>query len=479
MNIVKQRLSACTSILVGKKATLDGSTFIGRNEDFKSAWPKHMCVHSHKEFKATQSFVSKSNGFKISLPSIRYKYTATPEWTDEFGLLEENGINEYGVAMSATESAYANSNVLSYDPLVKDGISEEAMLTVVLPYVSTAKAGVKRLGEIVTKHGASEANGILFADNNEVWYMEIGSGHHWVAQRIPDDCYAVVANQLSIQKIDFNDSANFLASPNIQQFVQKNHLNPALESNFIFRDIFGTHTLFDEIYNTPRVWYGQKFLTPSKEQVPMDENLAFTLKPDRKLGIDDLTYVLSSHFQKTPYDPIGQGDATLKHKFRPISLAKTQESHVLQLRPNLPPALSGIQWLALGVPAQSIFVPFYAGASDVHSAYKLGNETYSPDSAYWTYKHVGILVDAHYPLFGPILKDLQDELTTKFKQHIHLIDQKAIQNSFSGKELEEYLTKNSIELQELGLTEFKKLAAQLITSATDLSPLNFKTDANL
>ncbi len=93
------------------------------------------------------------------------------------------------------------------------------MVTVVLPYVKTAREGVKRLGQIIEKYGTCESNGILFADQEEVWYLETGSGHHFVAQRIPDDCYAVVANQLAIQEIDFNDPANFIFSTGIQEFV--------------------------------------------------------------------------------------------------------------------------------------------------------------------------------------------------------------------------------------------------------------------
>ena len=201
--------SACTSILVGKKAMADGSTVIGRNEDSKSAWPKHMVIHPRQTFAEDQTFVSKDNGFAMPLERTRFKYSATPEWTDEFGLFEEDGINEYGVCMSATESAYANERVLGFDPLVEKGIGEEAMVTVVLPYVKTAREGVKRLGAIVEKYGTCESNGILFSDKDEVWYLETGSGHHWVAQRIPDDCYAVVANQLAIQEIAFDDPDNF------------------------------------------------------------------------------------------------------------------------------------------------------------------------------------------------------------------------------------------------------------------------------
>lgn len=467
--------SACTSILVGKKAMADGSTVIGRNEDAKSAWPKHMVIHPHQEFDTPQEFISKDNGFKMPLPQVRFKYSATPEWTTEFGLFEEDGINEYGVAMSATESAYANERVLGCDPLVKDGIGEEAMVTVVLPYVKTAREGVERLGQIVEKYGTCESNGILFADQEEVWYLETGSGHHFVAQRIPDDCYAVVANQLAIQEIDFNDPANFIFSTGIQEFVATNHLNPD-PTYFNFRNIFGTHELSDEIYSTPRVWDGQRYLTPSVKQDPMSEELPFIQKADRLLYLDDLKYVLGSHFQNTPYDPLGK--APEKNKFRPISLAKTQESHLLQLRPNLPVEIAGLHWVAMGVTAQSVFVPVYAGSTDVHPAYKAGQKTYSSDSAYWVYKLLGVLVDPHYAQSGPKVLDLKKELAVKFTQVIKQTDAKALTID-DPLVLSELLTKASLEMQALGLSETQKLTAELITEATDLSPLNFKTDANL
>lgn len=203
--IPTKNYSACTSMIVGKNASIDGSIMIARNEDSKSSWPKNYVIHPHQEFDTEQEFSSNDNGFKLPLPKVRAKYSATPEWTAKFGLFEEDGINEYGVAMSATESTYTNDYVLGADPLEKDGIGEEAMITVVLPYVKTAREGVKRLGRIIEYYGTSESNGILFADKDEAWYMETGGGHNWVAVKIPDDSYAVIANQTAIQYIDFQD----------------------------------------------------------------------------------------------------------------------------------------------------------------------------------------------------------------------------------------------------------------------------------
>lgn len=142
--------SSCTSILIGKKASLSGSIIIGRNEDAKTAWPKHLAFNPHRDNVQKNHFKSKDNKFEMDLPTASYSYSSTPEWTDKYGVFEEDGINEYHVAMSATESAYANDRVLAVDPFDTDkGILEEAMVTVVLPYVKSAREGVQRLGEIV------------------------------------------------------------------------------------------------------------------------------------------------------------------------------------------------------------------------------------------------------------------------------------------------------------------------------------------
>lgn len=84
--------------------------------------------------------------------------------------------------------------------------------------------------------------------------MEIATGHYWVAVRIPDDCYAVAANQIAIEDIDFGDDKNFAWADGIRLFVENNHLNPD-DERWNFRHIFGTNTKQDHHYNTPRVWF--------------------------------------------------------------------------------------------------------------------------------------------------------------------------------------------------------------------------------
>lgn len=473
--MVTNPYSACTSILIGKSASVDGSVMIGRNEDSRAAWPKKFVVHPASD-QTTRQFSSQDNGFSIPLPNHAAKYTATPEWTDKYGIFEEDGINEFGVAMSATESTYANDRVLSADPLVTDGIGEEAMLTVVLPYIKTAREGVTRLGDIVSQYGTSETNGILFADRNEAWYFETGSGHYWVAQRIPDDSYAVIANQMAIQTINFEDATHFMWQEGIQQFVTDNHLNPQREG-FNFRDIFGTNNQMDSYYNLPRVWYGQRMFNPSIDQQPNDRQMPFIRVAEKLLAVEDAQQFLGSHYQGTPYDPIGTGTEAEKHRFRPVSLSTTQESHILQLRPYAQPELSGIHWLAMGVTAQSTYVPFYAGITKTPAAYQKADLPYSTDSAYWLFKLVGILVDGHYKAFGDALNQLQKQLRQSLGQTVIETDQKAV--SMTGADLQTYLTAQSLDAAEMVLDKYRDLAAEFITKATAFSPLHYTQDLNL
>lgn len=463
--------SSCTSILIGKRASIDGSVIIGRNEDAKTAWPKHLAFNAHRSIK-NNKFSSKDNKFSISLPEVAYAYSSTPEWTDKYGVFEEDGINEYHVAMSATESAYANDRVQALDPFnTKDGILEEAMVTVVLPYVKTARAGVERLGEIVQKHGSAEANGILFADRDEAWYMEIGSGHHYVAQRIPDDSYAVVANQLAIELIDFDDPDNFITSPGIREFVYQNHLWPE-DQPFNFRRIFGTHDDSDLAYNTPRVWSGQKLLTPSVVQNPESFELPFLRQPDHPIAIEEAQRVLSDHFNGTQYD-LTKSKNKNNATFRPISVATTQESHLLQLRND-----EMIHWLAMGITAQSVYIPFYPQGTEVPTMFKYGKKDFTSNSAYWVFKEASVLVDRNWSKYSTYLSNTQSETNAALIKTRADYDNKLHQTNNKDAQLQ-LINEANKKLANIAIKNYQALIAKLITLQTKDSPLRFQMDPNL
>lgn len=356
-------LSACTSILVGKKASLDGATYISRNEDrLVAIHPKRFLVQPAVTGRK-EVYTSPYNGLTVPLPEKGYRYTSTPNGDESDGPNEEDGFNEKNVGESATESVYANERVLAYDPFIKSGLAEDSMTTLVLPFIDSARDGVRYLGELVKKYGSAEGNGVQFNDADEVWYMEIVTGHQWVAVRIPDDCYAVAANQIAIEEIDFNDPDNYMWADGIQEFVANNQLNPDAD-RWNFRHIFGTNTEKDHHYNTPRVWFAQRYLNPEIEQDPESPELPFIRKASRKISVEDIQYILKSHYNETKYDPLGHGSEHDKKTYRAISLSRTANSHILQMRDSKTNGAAGVQWISFGVPSFCPHVPFFTSNND-------------------------------------------------------------------------------------------------------------------
>ncbi|MCH5462563.1 C69 family dipeptidase [Lactobacillus sp. LC28-10] len=470
-------LSACTSVLVGKNASIDGSVMIARNDDtFLPLTPQRFYMHQPTENKG-KILRSTQNGFEAPLPDNAVRYQATPNVeVEKVGLYEESGINAYNVAMSATESVYGNPNALAYDPLVADGMAEDTMQTMVLPVITSARNGVKVLGDLVKQYGSPEGNGVLFADKDEAWYMEIVTGHHWVAQRIPDDAFVITANQVAIQSVDFDDPDNFMYSEGIQDFVTEHHLNPD-QSGWNFRHIFGTSTEKDRHYNTPRVWYGQRYLMPDVEQSPTSSELPFICHAKRKISVADISFILGSHYNETDYDPLGNGPADLKTKFRPISMNRTQNSHVLQLRNNVPEAQSAIMWLCFGVPAFSPYVPFFANATDTDPSYVNTPVHADQESAYWMYRKLSVLVESRYSEF---VQDDRDYLTASqelFMRHLAKTDEVAAK--LTGEELTTYLTQQNYLIVSEMKSRTTKLMNDLFEHGLELSKLTFNMDVNL
>lgn len=167
--------SACTSILVGKKASIDGSTMIARNDDtFSPLTPQRFYMHAGWKGEKSLHVKSPLNGFEADLPENGYRYNAVPNVeNDKLGDYEESGINERNVAMSATESTYGNERALGFDPLVKDGLDEDLIVNMVLPFIESARHGVEYLGQLIKQYGSPAGNSVLFSDKDNVWYMEI------------------------------------------------------------------------------------------------------------------------------------------------------------------------------------------------------------------------------------------------------------------------------------------------------------------
>lgn len=474
-----KNLKACTTILVGKKASIDGSTMAARNDDtFLPLTPQRFVIYPSVSGRH-ETLTSGQNGFSAPLPENGYRYQGTPNVDVEHeGVYDENGFNEKNIGMSATESVYANERVLAFDPLVSNGLAEDSIVAMVLPFINSAKEGVTYLGSLIAKYGSPEGNGVIFSDAHDVWYMEIVTGHHWVAQRIPDNSYAATGNRVAIQEVDFTDNANFLWSDGIQSFVTDNHLNPD-QTGWNFRHIFGTATEFDQHYNTPRQWYAQLQLNPEIDQSPEDFDLPFIRQTTHKISLEDVEAILSSHYNGTQFDPLGHGSNEDKHRYRPISLSRTQNSHVLQVRNDAPEQAAAIMWLCFGIPAFTPYVPFFGNATKTDASYSDTPLELNIDlkSAYWMYRTLSMLVESHHAKF--IQTDL-DYLKETREFHYRFVAQTIKQaQSMTGKELTSFLTNQNQKMTNEMAQRTKKIIEQLIMHGLQLSALTFTMDKNL
>lgn len=479
MNTTKHQ--ACTSVLVGKKATVDGSVMIARNEDFHEAISVKLFTVLPAGKKENRTYTSKNTGVTVALPDEALRCTSVPQafqlLKGEKGEYGEAGINEKNIAVSSTESVYGNPRVLAYDPLVPDGIAEDAINSIVTPFITSARDGIAFLGKLIAQYGSAEGNGILFADTDEAWYMEIPCGHYWVAQRIPDDCYAIAPNQVSIEKIDFSNERDFMWADGIQAFVEAYKLNPDREG-FNFRHIFGTSTEKDRVYNTPRAWFAQKYLSPEIEQTPASDNIPFIRKANRLISVEDVQYILSSHYNETAYDPIGiSGSEYEKKRFRAISLSRTAESHILQLRPDVPEGIAAVQWLAFGTTAFTPYVPFFTNVNDTPKIYKRKTATISLDNAYWLFKILGLLTESHYSAFREANTTYLREMQTYGLKRVYEITEKG--KALTGERLTEFLTAENEKTAGYVIKKTKGLIAQLMLESFQYSRLSFTMDKNL
>ena len=433
----------CTTILAGKGATYDGSTFMARNEDSGSgsfAPKKFIVVMPEDQPRLYRSVISK---VEIPLPDDPVRYTAVPNALPDEGIWGEAGVNAWNVAMSETETITSNARVLGADPLVREGIGEEDLLTIVLPYIRSAREGVRRLGALLEKYGTYEMNGIGFQDVDEVWWLESIGGHHWIARRVPDDCYAVIPNQLGIDVLDLEDALgeqkNYMCSADMAEFIRNNHLDLAMpwmtedeEKPLLdVRAAFGSHDDSDRIYNTPRAWAMERYLNPGTfiwdgpdaDYCPESDDLPWCLVPEHKLTVEDVKYVLSDHFQGTPYDPYGRhGDGSLRGKYRPIGVNRNNFVALTQLRPYAPAACMALQWIAMGSNVFNAMLPFYANVETTPVYLANTEKTVTTESFYWTNRIIGALADAHFPKCSSHIERYQKACGSMGHARIHAGD---------------------------------------------------------
>ena len=393
--------SECTTIIIGQEQTADGSMIVARSEDWDAMEAKNYEIFEGTD-NGPREFVAKDSPFRCELPEKALGYSALSPY-NLHGHWGSAGFNTAGVGMSATESIFSSDEVLKHDPLVENGVAENSVFNITLPYIHTAREGVERLGMLIEKYGIAEGFGIGFVDSKEIWYLETACGHRWLACRMPKDQYFVTGNQSRFRTYDPNDKENYLASADLIEFAEKHGLYNPAQGAFDFHEAYARDIKLDTTYNYPRVWGLQQFFSPEIKNDVTKNTFPVFAKAAHKVTLTELRTAFRFHYDNTEHDPYLNSNP--KEPYRPVSIFRTTQTHLLQVRPELPQAIGCVNYVAMGMADLGVFLPLYQGITSYPEAYTKGNGESSDDSAYWKFRKIMVLGMTNYNKYAPVIKE--------------------------------------------------------------------------
>ena len=404
--------SECTTVIVGRRMTDDGSMIVARSEDWNCLQAKNLEIFEDTT-EGPEQFVALDSPFRCELPKERLGYSALSPF-DLQGHWGSAGYNSAGVGMSATESIFSNEKALQADPLVENGVAENSVFNIVLPYIHTAREGVKRLGELIEKHGIAEGFGIGFVDSQEIWYLEAACGHRWLACRMPEDQYFVTGNQSRFRQYNPKDTENYMASADLIEFAQQHGLYDPAKGAFDFHEAYARDVQLDTTYNYPRVWGLQAMFSPGLKNDVTKNTFPVFAKASKPLGLADIRRAFRFHYNGTEHDPYLHSNP--KERYRPVSIFRTTQTHILHVRPELPHAIGRVDHVCFGMGALGVFIPFYQGVKSYPEAYTKGTNRSSAESAYWRFRRVQTLGMTNFNRYAPVIQETYAKLEEEYAQ---------------------------------------------------------------
>ena len=483
-----QAVQACCGFIIGRQLTKDGTTLFGRTEDYPyypngGKHNKNYVVVDAKNYKEGDQLEDESNGFTYPHAASEMKYTATYDSArgdGSNGAFGEHGFNEAGVSMTSTVTAIPNKKVLKTDPLTEKGIPEAAMLDVVLPRVKSAREGIELLAKVIEEKGSAEGNTVVIADQKETWYMEILSGHQYVAVKVPEDKYAVFANTYYLGHVNLNDTENVIASKDVEKVAKESgSYKTDKDGNFHIAKSYGPEKYAEG--DRSRTYAGITLLDPkSKVTYEDDEYELFRspTDPNKKFTLEDAFALQRNRFEHlngrfVPDDQIGvkkQGDdgsndTVRKDQYKyALGNENVIDAHVYQINPNLPKSFGGTVWLGMGPSRNTPYVPFYGNVKDTYKAFKPQTATYDPNSWYWTVWHIDQMAINNQDLFG---KSIQNHWKALEEQLI--IEQKVSDSKYAAlkadeaaaKAVEDKVTEDALARSERLFKQFKQYESEL------------------
>ncbi|MBK8010874.1 MAG: C69 family dipeptidase [Deltaproteobacteria bacterium] len=483
-----QEARACTSIIVGKRASADGSTMVTYAADSHELYGAlHSSSGATFEPGSMRPVYDWDSGAFIgSIPEARQTYSVT------------GNMNEHQLVIA--ESTFGGRPSL-VDP--EGGLDYGSLIYVTLERAKTAQEAIDTIARLVSEHGyRSSGESFSIADPHETWILEIigkGPGRRgavWVAQRVPENAIAAHANQARIRTFPLKDPKNARYAPDVIAFAREMGWYRGADKDFSFADTYAPLEWEALRFCEARVWRVFDRVAPSKKLStdyvlgkPGARPLPLWVIPDRKVSVRDMQALMRDHFEGTPFDlseGVGAGPFRLPYRYRPltwkvdgveylneraIATQQTGFSFISQSRSSLPDAIGGLLWFGVDDAASSVYVPVYADLREVPRSFAEGTASlrrFSWDSAFWVFNWVA---NQAYGRYEDMIKDItriQQTLEGGFFARQPEVEAAALKLHAQAPELaRDYLARYSAEQLDHTVTRWRKLGEDLLVKYVD------------
>ncbi|MEI6752809.1 MAG: C69 family dipeptidase [Paludibacter sp.] len=475
---------ACTNFLVGKAATLDGSTLISYNADsyFLFGALYHLPAANYPP--GTMLDIHEWDTGKLlgKIKQVEHTYSV-------IGNMNEHQLSIGETTFGGRPDLVDTTAIMDYGSLIY----------ITLQRAKTAREAIKVMTDLVAEYGYySQGESFSIADPNEVWIMEmIGKGTHnkgavWVAQRIPDDCVSAHANQARITTFPYDDKNVCMYSEDVIVFAREKGYFKGRNKEFSFSDIYAPLDYLALRVCEARVWAFFRKLDPSMNKYisyvkgETLERMPLWIKPTVKLTAQMLKECMRDQYEGTEFDmtkgiaagPFGSklrcSPLTFKvdsveyvHE-RPTATQQTGFTFVAQMRSWMPDYIGGILWFGVDDAATSLYVPMYCGINRVPECFRPDNGSlleYSATSAFWIYNWVANYAYGKYSYMYQDIKKVQSKWESDFSALVPAIDKVAI--GMSEVEARGFLTEFSVTQAENSTNAWKKLGEYLLVKYMD------------
>ena len=491
MSASAMEASACTNLIVGKKASVDGSVLVSYNADDYGMFG-HLCHYpagTHQKGEMRKIFDWDTGEYHGEIPEAPVTYNVI------------GNINEFQLSIGETtyggrEEMIDTTGILDYGSLIY----------VTLQRAKTAREAISVMTSLVEKYGyCSSGETFSICDPNEAWIMEMmgtgpgSKGVVWVAMRIPDNAICAHANQSRIGKFDMRDKKNVVCSKNVISYARKMGWFTGRDADFSWKNTYARPDFSGRRFCDARVWsffnnYQKgfdRYLPWALGKDPNAEDMPLWIVPDRKLSVHDVQMGMRDHYEGTamaldttnvgggiyqmPYRPTPlqfKVDGKTYFNERPISTQQTAFSFVSQLRSWMPREIGGVIWFGNDDANMIAYTPVYCGNTVQPECYNTPGAdavTFSDKNAFWVCNWVSNMVYPRYSQIFPELQAVRDSLESSYFARQADFEKKAMNLYATDKPSAlRMLNEYSVEKAQQMLAEWKNLAIRIIVKYNDM-----------